>query len=38
MHTYSFEKLEVWQLSRTFRKDIYQLALKFPKEETFWID
>ncbi|MBT2562815.1 four helix bundle protein [Pedobacter sp. ISL-68] len=35
MHTYSFEKLEVWQLSRSFRKDIYQLTLKFPKEETF---
>jgi four helix bundle protein len=35
MHTYSFEKLEAWQLSRSFRKDIYQLTLKFPKEETF---
>jgi len=35
MHTYSFEKIEVWQLPRSFRKDIYQLALKFPKEETF---
>jgi len=35
MHIYSFEKLEVWQLARAFRKDIYQLASKFPKEETF---
>ncbi len=35
MHTYSFEKLEVWQLSRAFRKDIYLLTTKFPKEETF---
>ncbi|WP_316782838.1 four helix bundle protein [Pedobacter frigiditerrae] len=35
MHTYSFEKLEVWQLSRSFRKDIYRLTIKFPKEETF---
>jgi len=25
----------VWQISRAFRKDIYQLASKFPKEETF---
>jgi four helix bundle protein len=35
MYTYSFEKLEVWQLARTFRKDIYQLTAKFPKEEIF---
>jgi len=35
MYTYSFEKLEVWQLSRSFRKDIYQLTAKFPKDETF---
>ena len=35
MHIYSFEKLEVWQLSRNFRKDIYLLTGKFPKEETF---
>lgn len=35
MHIYSFEKLEVWQLSRAFRKDIYLLASNFPKEETF---
>ncbi len=35
MHIYSFEKLEVWQLARSFRKDIYHLTTKFPKEETF---
>ena len=35
MHVYSFEKLEVWKLSMLFRKDIYHLAKKFPKEETF---
>ena len=35
MHVYSFEKLDVWKLSMTFRKDIYILAAKFPKEETF---
>jgi len=35
MHTYSFEKLEVWKLSMSFRRDIYHLAKKFPKDETF---
>jgi four helix bundle protein len=35
MYIYSFEKLEVWQLARTFRKSIYLLTPKFPKEETF---
>ncbi|RZL48368.1 MAG: four helix bundle protein [Pedobacter sp.] len=35
MHIYSFEKLEVWQLSRLFRKEIYKLTNKFPKDETF---
>jgi len=35
MHIYSFEKLEVWQLSRAFTKQIYHLASKFPKDETF---
>ena len=35
MHIYSFEKLEVWQISRSFRKEIYKLTLNFPKEETF---
>lgn len=35
MHIYSFEKLETWQIARLFRKDIYQLVKKFPKEEVF---
>ena len=35
MHIYSFEKLDVWKLSMTLRKDTYLLAAKFPKEETF---
>lgn len=35
MHTYSFEKLEVWQLARQFRKEIYDLSSSFPKEEQF---
>lgn len=33
--TYSFEKLEVWQLSRIFKKKIYLLTQKFPKEERY---
>jgi len=35
MHTYSFEKLETWQRARLFRKEIYLLVAKFPKEEMF---
>jgi len=35
MHTYSFEKLETWQKARIFRKEIYILVRKFPKEEMF---
>jgi len=35
MHIYSFEKLETWQKARLFRKDIYNLTRKFPKEEVF---
>lgn len=34
-HTYSFEKLEVWQLAREMRVDIYRLTQAFPKEEQF---
>lgn len=34
-HTYSFEKLEVWQLAREIRVDIYKLTQAFPKEEQF---
>ncbi|KQC02723.1 four helix bundle protein [Pedobacter sp. Hv1] len=35
MHIYSFEKLETWQKARIFRKEIYMLVRKFPKEEIF---
>ena len=35
MYTYPFEKLEVWQLARMLRKDIYAVVNKFPKEELF---
>lgn len=35
MHLYSFEKLEVWKLSMSLRKDVYQLVKNFPKDETF---
>ena len=35
MYIYSFEKLEVWQLSKEFVKDIYRLTEKFPSEEKF---
>lgn len=34
-YTYSFEKLEVWQLARKLRKDIYKVSSQFPKEELF---
>lgn len=34
-YTYSFEKLEVWQLARVFRKDVYKMTLNFPNEEKF---
>ena len=35
MRTYSFEKLNVWKLSRTLVKDIYSLTKTFPPEEQF---
>ena len=34
-YTYSFEKLEVWQAARVFKKSIYQITQKFPREELF---
>ena len=30
-----FEDLKVWQLSRTFRREIYDISRKFPKEEMY---
>ena len=35
MYTYSFEKLEVWQLSRKLVKEIYTLTSGFPDPEKF---
>ena len=35
MYTYSFEKLEVWQLSRKLVKRIYTLTDKFPDSEKY---
>ena len=34
-YTYSFEKLEVYQLGRKFRVDIKKLTLSFPPDEKF---
>ncbi|MBS2098560.1 four helix bundle protein [Carboxylicivirga linearis] len=35
MYTYSFEKLEIWQLSRKLVKEIYSVTSKFPESEKF---
>jgi four helix bundle protein len=35
MHTYYFEKLDVWQISRLFVKDLYMTSRHFPNEEKF---
>ena len=37
MFTYSFEKLEVWQLSRSLVKTIYSITNNFPSEEKYGI-
>jgi len=37
MKEYSFEKLEVWKLSKELSIKIYQLTNKFPSEEKFGI-
>ncbi len=34
-YIYSFEKLEVWQLARKLRKEVYRVTRNFPKEELF---
>jgi four helix bundle protein len=34
-YKFGFEKLEVWQLSIDFAKNIYKLTNKFPKEEIY---
>ncbi len=35
MYIYSFERLDVWQLSRKLVKEIYKLTGTFPEEEKF---
>ncbi len=35
MHTYSFEKLEVWKETRMLVKIIYEIAYNLPKDERF---
>ena len=35
MYTYSFEKLNVWQQSRSLTREIYLLTNNFPSEEKF---
>ena len=37
MKTYSFEKLDVWQKSRTLVSWIYQISDEFPQAERFGI-
>lgn len=34
-YTYAFEKLEVWQLSRSFVKELYEVTKSFPKDEQY---
>ncbi len=35
MKLYSFERLDVWQLSRKLTKNIYKISSEFPSEEKF---
>ena len=35
MYIYSFEKLEVWNVSKEFTKSIYKLTSTFPDSERF---
>ena len=35
MRLFSFEKLDVWKLSRKLNKNIYQITKSFPDEEKF---
>ena len=37
MYTYSFEKLDVWQLAREFTSDLYKITMNFPNDELFGI-
>ena len=35
MRLFSFEKLDVWKLSREFTKIVYKISKSFPEEEKF---
>ena len=35
MHIYSFEKLDVWRLSRALAVEVYRTTKTFPSEERF---
>jgi four helix bundle protein len=35
MYTYSFEKLDVWQLAKKLVVKVYQITSQFPPEEKF---
>jgi four helix bundle protein len=37
MYSYSFEKLEVWQLARQFVRKVYDATKEFPPTERFGI-
>jgi four helix bundle protein len=37
MYTFSFERLEVWQKSRSLTKKIYNLTQNFPNSEKFGV-
>lgn len=37
IYHYSFERLEVWKLSRNLVTEIYRLTAQYPKAETFGI-
>jgi len=36
-HTYAFEKLEVWQIARKVRNDLYRISRQFPDEEKYGV-
>ncbi|MBC7775274.1 MAG: four helix bundle protein [Phycisphaerae bacterium] len=37
MHTYAFEKLDVWQLGRELNKQVYRLSKNLPNDEKFGV-